>query len=417
MTASLQEDTKISRLARWDHGETPGPWEVIVFPTNRCNQRCKICWQRYVEQKYGKVDYETELSDERLLRLVDEGHELGVREWSIVGGGEPMLRANVVMEMCKRIREYGMNGCLHSNGTRFTRDQLESLVRSGWERITISLDGATAEINDAIRSKDCFARATEALRTINELRRQYGVKTPYTTINCVVTRLNYNTLDAMVELGHETGAGFVGASMLVVQGDLCASFALTPEQWAELPEHIERAKALAERYGIANDFDALIPATTIQNKRVSSPGEMRKSADGSLATAHCFEPWLTLTILAESGRSGPCTVFWEQEVLSLCDHSMKEAWLGSYMQDLRGRMAERRKIPGYCANCCSHLVTRNEEVRHQLAEAWRPALREMGLVGAGRHIGRRLAFLLREGGLKSTARRGYEWVYTRFHRS
>ena len=105
-------DTPLTRLHRWQAGETPGPWTITLIPTNRCNLRCEICWQRRTEADFGH-----EVQDSRLEELVDEAAAMGVREWNISGGGEPMARAGLVLSLCERIRERDMNGALQTNAT------------------------------------------------------------------------------------------------------------------------------------------------------------------------------------------------------------------------------------------------------------------------------------------------------------
>src|SRR5690606_8157550 len=121
---------------------------ITLFPTNKCNLPCEHCWLRWGE--YDRT-YASEMPDERLLELVDEAAELGVRDWTLVGGGDPMVRGKTVIAMCRRIREHGMDGMLHTNGTLFRPGQLEELVEMDWDRVAISLDGPTAELNNTIR--------------------------------------------------------------------------------------------------------------------------------------------------------------------------------------------------------------------------------------------------------------------------
>lgn len=59
-------DSPVDRLLRWEQGDTPGPWYAAIYPTNRCNLRCSICWQR----RFDSLDYSDEVPDERRLALV-----------------------------------------------------------------------------------------------------------------------------------------------------------------------------------------------------------------------------------------------------------------------------------------------------------------------------------------------------------
>lgn len=403
-------DTKLDRLLEWQAGDTPGPWEVILFPTNRCNQRCSICWQRWAEGEYGKVDTENELSDERLLRLVDECAEAGVREWSIVGGGEPLVRGDLVMALCERIRARDMNGVVHTNGTMFTPERLEQLVTLGWDRVVVSLDGPDAITNDAIRSEDSFERASANLRTLAGLREKHGVDTPASGIAHVITATNYTKLAEMVRFTHELGCSSLGASKLLVQGEQCAAFALTDEQQTELPRYIREAIAVSEDVGLHTNLDTLLPAGERQSTQGIDTQEL--TGDGRMLESKCFEAWLSVAIIAD-GRVGPCCVFWAEEAETLHDKTFQEVWNGPYMRKVRDQLRTRQDIPSYCRFCPSHIITRTEELRAELYSAHRNEFSEMPTTARARYLAGRLLGNLRTRGLSGTARRAFEWVKTR----
>ena len=193
-------DTPVTRLLRWHAGETPGPWQLHLFPTNRCNLRCKTCWQRSIEFATDR-----EVPDDRLLALADEAAALGVKEWFIIGGGEPMARGDLVIRLCERIRERGMDGVLHTNGTLFKPAHLESLVRMGWGRVKVSLDGPTAAVNDPIRGEGAFERATGNIRRLTELKREQGVSVPTVALHPTLVRQNFEKAGDIIELARDLG--------------------------------------------------------------------------------------------------------------------------------------------------------------------------------------------------------------------
>ncbi len=400
---------RADRLRQWARGETPGPWELVLFPTNRCNLRCAICWQRYVEE-IGEVDYKSELSDQRLLDLVDEAAELGVRNWRFIGGGEPLVRDELVIALCEKIRARGMNGSIQTNGTRFTPESIQTLIRIGWDLILVSLDGPTAEINDTIRSKGSFERATKNLRLFSELKRAAGVKIPYVTVNMVVTKVNWDKIEDMLRLTHELGCDELTPIPLVVQGKQCAGFDLTEEQRAELPGLVRRAEDLARQLGMPGSFYNFVFSEEMTQAQCAHPERFGIVGDGRFSDAYCFEPWTVMAIKAEDGKAGPCCPFWEEKVDTLRDKSLKELWLGPYMQDIHKRILERKNLPWYCKNCCSDVPARTQRLREILESFNRPSLSEMGPLKAARFLSGRLAVNLKQRGLRQTLRRGKEWI-------
>ncbi len=413
--SSLAIKERFERLQQWACGETPGPWEVVVFPTNRCNLRCAICWQRYVEE-FGEVDYRSELPDQRLLDMIDEGADLGVRDWRFIGGGEPLVRGDLVMALCEKIRAKGMNGSIQTNATRFSPETIQTLIRIGWGLIIASLDGPTAEINDAIRSEGSFESATKNLRLFSELKRAAGVTHPYMSVNMVVTNLNYDKMEEMVRLTHELGCNELTPLKLTVQGERCTQFDLTEEQRAQLPRLVRRAEALARKLGLPASFhNTVFPQESIQ-AQCAHPECSGIVGDGRFSDAFCFEPWTVLVITAEDGKAGPCCPFWEEKVDTLRDKSLKELWLGPYMQDIRKRILSREDLPAYCRICCADVPGRTQELRGLFEAALRPSLSEMGPLSAARFMAGRFAENLKQRGLRQTLRRTKEWMQTRSSR-
>lgn len=408
--SDLTMEERAARLRQWARGETPGPWELVLFPTNRCNLRCAICWQRFVEE-IGEVDYKSEIPDQRLLDLVDEAAELGVRNWRFIGGGEPLVRDDLVIAMCEKIRARGMNGSIQTNATRFTPESIQTLIRIGWDLILVSLDAPNAEINDAIRSKGSFGRATKNLRIFSEMKRAAGVKVPYVTVNMVVTNKNWDQMEKMLRLTHELGCDELTPIPLVVQGKQCSEFDLTEEQRAELPNVVRRAEALARELGMPASFQSFVFSEEMTKAQSAHPDRFGIVGDGRFSDAYCFEPWTVIVITAEGGKAGPCCPFWEEKpVDTLRDKSLKELWLGPYMQDIRKRILARKNLPAYCKYCCSDVPARTQKLREILEVSSRPSLSEMGPLNAVRFLSGRLAANLKQRGLRQTLRRGKEWV-------
>jgi MoaA/NifB/PqqE/SkfB family radical SAM enzyme len=402
MSTVTAKDTKISRLLRWEQGETPGPWELTVLPTNRCNLTCKHCWLRAAEATPDGVDL-TQVPDERLLQLVEEAAALGVREWNFVGGGEPLLRGEIVLDMCRRIRELGMNGILHSNGTGITEKRLQTLIDIRWATFVLSLDGPNAEINDAIRGDRCFERAEKNMRKLAELKRAAGTTLPSVNLNMVVTNTNYHTIPDMIELCHAWDIAGMHASMLLDMNEDCHKFELNDAQRMELGEVLDRAIALADGYGIRHNFVSLKPLKHTLDQGVKE----RKCGGADLNDSMCYESWLGMTIVPD-GQCGPCCVSYDLQANNINHASLEEVWLGPYMTDVRQRLKTRTNLMSYCAYCPSNIQIKTEEYRTDFVAAkTAPARRSLG------YLTSRFGAELRTRGLRGTLQRTWEWVQIR----
>jgi len=385
----------IDRLEAWRLGRRAGPVHVTVYPTNRCNLRCSICWQRWSEIE------RQELPDDRLMRLVDECADAGVANWLFVGGGEPMVRGELMMKMMSRIRERGMNGCLQTNGTLFEEDQLEALVKMGWYRVAVSVDGPDEATNDAIRSNGSFAKATANIRRLVDMKQRLKSSLPGVCLYMTLTNLTYNRIDEMVELSHSLGCDTTfSISELIVRGKRCQELALTPEQRSRLPEHLNRAEDKARAYGLETNFSMYLSTSESENKKTARRSQFPPN---DMANAVCFEPWLRIAILPD-GRTGPCCSFWAADADTVEAKTLEEVWHGAYMERVRKQLIEHQP-PAYCAHCSSD----NLALTRQLREAYREYRSLRG--------GRLLVYLackglksFRRDGLIKTAGRAKEWL-------
>ena len=160
--------------------------------TSRCNLRCVMC-------KYWRTEREDTLTSERWRDVFGELAEMGCRKVHF-SGGEVFLRRDF-LDLAEAAIERGLKVNVTTNGTLIDRAAARRLAAIGVNRVSISLDGPTARVHDAIRGQaQAFRRS---VRTIRRLR-AHGLQR--VRINFVVMRGNYRRLPAMVRLAGELGA-------------------------------------------------------------------------------------------------------------------------------------------------------------------------------------------------------------------
>jgi MoaA/NifB/PqqE/SkfB family radical SAM enzyme len=403
---AMQEDTKFSRILRWRNGETPGPWEMQVHPTNRCNLKCKICWERRAEVEIGPQIYDKaqEVSDERLLHLVDESAEMGVREWTIVGGGEPMIRDELVIAMCERIRGHGMTVALHTNATRFTREHFERLMAAGLDFIRISLDGPTQALNDAIRGKG-FDKAVQNIRLLNEMKRAAGTQLPRLSMHPVITNITHEHLKELVELAADLECELICFAQLIFERDdeLGTVFLLDPAQRESLDRELARAAERAKELGVVAKIEGAMEHGSSE-LGLDHLGRTR-FGDGRMSDANCFEVWLS-AVVHVNGNVGPCCVSYEDRANNIKESSLRDVWLGPYLQEVRRRIFTDGAMP-YCVGCPSYITPRSESIRHDLSKMRWKEWAGMSTPQQLRTVSGQFLGNLRQRGLTQTLRRAW----------
>jgi len=183
--------------------------------TIRCNLACAHC--RRIESDEAVV---TDLTTEQAKDLIDQLAELGrtqpVMPVLVFSGGEPLCREDL-FELVEHARQAALTLALASNGTLIDATVAQKIKASGIARVSISLDGATAEEHNRLRQLDGAFEA--ALEGIGHLREK---DVPF-QINITLTKHNAHQLEQVYELARSLGAVALHVFMLVPVG--CGQYA------------------------------------------------------------------------------------------------------------------------------------------------------------------------------------------------
>ncbi len=244
---------KTRRLLQWAKGNKQGPVTIELIPTNRCNFNCPSCWRQNCSQREIEKKYENELSDERLLKLIDEAADIGVRDIAFVGGGEPLMR-EITFELIKKIKKYGMEGDLVTNGSLLTDEMIETFVKVDWERIKFSVDGSDAKLQDKLRGKVCFDDIMSNIKKVSELKKKYKKEKPRLIFNTVVSKENYKDLPNIIELGKKVGINEILLLPLTVFSEEGKSMKMTFKQAKEFQKIIKKSLPILKKYNIGSNM-------------------------------------------------------------------------------------------------------------------------------------------------------------------
>ncbi len=163
-------------------------WEV----TYGCNLACVHCLS-----SSGRRD-PAELSTAEAMAVVDELHDLQVF-YVNVGGGEPTIRPDFY-DLVDYAVSRGVGVKFSTNGTTMTPERAGRLARTDYVDVQISIDGADAATNDAVRGEGSYAAARRAMDHL--VGAGFG---PF-KISVVVTRHNVSQLDELAAIADGYGA-------------------------------------------------------------------------------------------------------------------------------------------------------------------------------------------------------------------
>ncbi len=176
-------------------------WEV----TRTCNLACQHC-------RAGAQNrpYENELSTDECKRVLDSIAAF-CKPIIILTGGEPMLR-NDIFRIAAYGTSLGLRMVMAPCGYLITPDTVAKMKDSGIQRISLSIDGATAESHDAFRGVE---GAFDTVMRAADVARNYGLDFQ---VNTTIHKGNLEELPAILDLAIEMGAVAFHPFLLVPTG-------------------------------------------------------------------------------------------------------------------------------------------------------------------------------------------------------
>ena len=122
----------------------------------------------------------------------------------LYGLGEPILNPH----LCAYIEELstaGVEACFTTNATLIDVTLADEIARAGAHRVSVSVDGATPETYEEIRSGARFSDVMRGLDALVEARERRG--RPWITVNFVAMESNIDELPELVALLESLGIG------------------------------------------------------------------------------------------------------------------------------------------------------------------------------------------------------------------
>src|SRR5215831_19322097 len=187
-----QAGERVPLLAEQFKGGLAAPICLTWEWTYACNLSCVHCLS-----SSGRRD-PLELSTAEIMTVLDELAAMQVF-YVNVGGGEPTVRPDF-WELLDYAVANRVGVKFSTNGLRIDREGARRLARTGYVDVQISLDGATREVNDAVRGPGSFDTAMRAMGNLRDAGFT-GFK-----LSVVMTRQNIPQIDQFKAIADEFGA-------------------------------------------------------------------------------------------------------------------------------------------------------------------------------------------------------------------
>lgn len=346
---------KVMRISEWLNGKNAPPFKMMLIPTNKCNLNCLFC-QDAPLRRAGKFNYEKELSVREWSRVIDEAVHLGVKEFWIDGGGEPMARKEVTLMIINKIKRKLGSGSycsITTNGTLFTSKDVENLVRIGLDAVNVSIDSCDATIHNKLRgTPGAFERSVRTLKLFKHFKLKLRKEKPALRINVVVNGKNYNRLSEMVRFFHQFGVELITLNTLRINefnldNVKKEKLDLNASQIKRLQESISEAMEIGKKLNVSLNINDMAKLNLEHENRKKV--EEKTKGRNLPSLPFCFEPFYCMFV-DPFGNVGPCSSSGKgNEENNVCEKSLKEIWYGDYFTSIRKKM-----IKNECLENCKH---------------------------------------------------------------
>ena len=217
--------------------------QVYLHLTHGCNLRCKHC------HVSAGTPYEREMSDKRILALIDEISEMEPEEL-IITGGEPFLRKKLLYNVVEKAKNNGIQKVgVETNGTLIT-DEDASFFKKYSVKVGVSLDGTNPKSNDFIRGKGAFNKAITGIKHLIR-------KDVYVNIAMALMRPNLSEAETMVKFAAKLGAKQVTLNTVVMKGR-ARHYPQLNVPLSEVGAVVKKAWKTAREVGIRTNVDEFL---------------------------------------------------------------------------------------------------------------------------------------------------------------
>lgn len=309
-------------FVRWDRLQ-----ELWLHTNNSCNLSCNHCLVSSSPQGEKGLPTSTWVS------LIHQAYQLGVKRF-FVTGGEPFLRDDI-FELIDLMTDSALGGeltiltnaMLFSKGGRF--EKLKAF-RGRPLTFQVSLDGATAEINDRIRGNGCYRGTLEGIKLLQSLDFE-------PVITMAVADLNSKEIPLMPKLLQELGLKRLHLMWIHRKGRMLNDISNYEMPVSKIIEIVKETKRIAEECNIEVDNFSLM------RNKVNQPSGTKFDLSSAGYTSLC---------VGYDGLVYPSASFVGERALacgSILEGSLKEIWRDEgRLKEIRSLTLEKKAICRIC---------------------------------------------------------------------
>ena len=144
------------------------PLYVRIKPINACNHKCFYCAynKTFVTNMNNDMEYKDIISKEKLIEVLEDFSDMGVKAITFSGGGEPLLHPNII-DFIDKSRELEINYSIITNGQVLDGKIAESLYDASWVRISVDYSNLETFTNIRGRGEKYYNKVLDNIKNFN----------------------------------------------------------------------------------------------------------------------------------------------------------------------------------------------------------------------------------------------------------
>ncbi|VVB78753.1 Coenzyme PQQ synthesis protein E [uncultured archaeon] len=316
------------KLVSFAEERITAPIYVRLKPTNVCNHHCYYCSYEPDFNDIREVSRRDELPREKIMEILDDFKDMGVRAVTYSGGGEPLVYPHITETLEKTLR-YGIDLSMITNGQRLNGENAELLKQGKWVRI--SSDSLNAKLYAETRRvpESWFYELKNNIESFAKTK----PKTCELGVNFVVQEKNAEHVYDSVKFFRELGVDHMKITPMHVPGKF---FEYHKPFKENVIGQIKRAKQDFSDFTIHDTYEADFNLTETNERKYDRCYVMQ-----------------TIPVIAADSKVYFChdKAYSENGVLgSISDKSFKELWFSKEAYEKFMNFDPRQGCRNHCAN-------------------------------------------------------------------
>lgn len=296
----------------WNWSAKARPFSLSIEPTTACNLGCPECPSglKKFTRPTGKLDLNFH---EKMLEQVHK-HVFYINYYF---QGEPFLHPQF-LDLIVKAKAKKIYTATSTNAHFIDAKKAEDIVKSGLDRLIISIDGTTQETYENYRIHGTLEKVLSGTKAMIAAKKKLGSSTPHLIFQFLVVKPNEHQIDEVKEMAREYG--------------------------------VDEIRLKTAQFYDYEQGNSLMPS--IEKYR-----RYRQKSDGSFAIKNkmlntCWRMWSS-TVFTWDGKVVPCCFDKDaQHVLGdLQKESFEKVWTSDAYQGFRKAVFTQRAEIDICKNC------------------------------------------------------------------